>query len=128
MSAPDQNTMGSAMEDFGAGARNTSQAPLGGKSSDYAGCWYACGGIVMYGMIPCGEGCIYPCLCCCSVPVCMCYKKDAQDGQWKEACEDKGGKKIMHMADEKTIQMIPSAAGKDQPNFLNLPMTLKKLC
>ena len=35
---------------------------------------------------------------------------------------------FVHMADEKTIQMIPFTAPNDQPNALNSPMTLKKLC
>lgn len=90
----------------------------------------------MHRMMPCGEGCVFSCLCCSLFPFCGCYFKDEQDGQWKECVEDKGGKKIMYMADEKTIKMKTSTAAKDhvwgesgaQAATGKDVMTLRKLC
>merc|ERR1712048_760504 len=110
MSAPDQQKMGNAQDDDAANVP-AQPARLGEKSSDYTGCWYACAGICMHRLCPCGEGCIYDCCCCCGMPCCMCYFKD--DGVFKEAIVDRGGKKILHMVDEKTINLKQSTNAKD---------------
>merc|ERR1712039_540263 len=112
ISAPDQHTMVGNALDGAAASGSAALAPkLGEKASDYTGCWYMCGGVCLYRMCPCGDSCIHACCCCCGMPLCMCYFKE--DGQWKGACEDRGGKKIIYMVDEKTIRQKTSTAAKD---------------
>eukprot|EP00929_Paragymnodinium_shiwhaense_P013118 TRINITY_DN120984_c0_g1_i1.p1 TRINITY_DN120984_c0_g1~~TRINITY_DN120984_c0_g1_i1.p1 ORF type:complete len:195 (+),score=21.98 TRINITY_DN120984_c0_g1_i1:77-586(+) len=94
-------------------------ARLGEKSSDYAGCWRYCGGFCFYRLTPCGDGCInkFPFLCgIIPVPVCCCawYVAGDHNGEFKEICEGKdGGRTVIHMVDEKTIKLRPSALPKD---------------